>query len=203
MILEHSPFGRRGYFASFTLQGVQAGQIIAAAVFLPLSAVMSTDAFQSWGWRIPFLLSALVVVAGYIIRRRVDETPAFQEEAEHGEVPAAPIVMAVRENGSDMLRVDLHGADERDPDRGDGVRRDVRHQRRLRRRVDTDELPVDLGVGQRRRGDPDPVRRQPDRPDRPPPGDHRRLLWGPGILAYPYLYFVSQATCRWRSSSPS
>ena len=105
MILEHAPFGRRGYFGSFTLQGVQAGQIIAAAVFLPLSAVMSPDAFQSWGWRIPFLLSVVVVVAGYIIRRRVDETPAFQEEAEHGEVPAAPIVQAVRENGSDMLRV--------------------------------------------------------------------------------------------------
>src|SRR5689334_17622379 len=105
MILEHAPFGRRGYFGSFTLQGVQAGQIIAAAVFLPLSAVMSPDAFQSWGWRIPFLLSALVVVAGYVIRRRVDETPAFQEEAEHGEVPAAPIVQAVRENGADMLRV--------------------------------------------------------------------------------------------------
>src|SRR6478735_8293290 len=105
MILEHAPFGRRGYFGSFTLQGVQAGQIIAAAVFLPLSAVMSPDAFQSWGWRIPFLLSVLVVIAGYIIRRRVDETPAFQEEAEHGEVPKAPIVQAVSENGADMLRV--------------------------------------------------------------------------------------------------
>src|SRR5215213_1044413 len=105
MILEHAPFGRRGYFASFSLQGVQAGQIIAAAVFLPLSAAMSPAAFQSWGWRIPFLLSALVVVAGYIIRRRVDETPAFQEENVHGEVPKAPIVQAVRENGKDMLRV--------------------------------------------------------------------------------------------------
>jgi MFS family permease len=105
MILEHAPFGRRGYFGSFTLQGVQAGQVIAAAVFLPLSAIMSPEAFQSWGWRIPFLLSALVVVAGYIIRRRVDETPAFQEEAESGEIPKAPIVMAVRENGVDMLRV--------------------------------------------------------------------------------------------------
>src|ERR1700750_352665 len=105
MIVEHSPFGRRGYFGSFTLQGVQAGQIIAAAVFLPLSAVMSADAFASWGWRVPLLLSVVVVIAGYIIRRRVDETPAFQEEAEHGEVPAAPIVQAVRENGVDMLRV--------------------------------------------------------------------------------------------------
>jgi MFS family permease len=105
MIVEHSPFGRRGYYASFTLQGVQAGQIIAAAVFLPLSIVLPDDAFQSWGWRIPFLLSALVVVAGIIIRRRVDETPAFLEEETHGEIPKAPIVQAVRESGTDMFRV--------------------------------------------------------------------------------------------------
>ncbi|HEY7274295.1 MAG TPA: MFS transporter [Actinoplanes sp.] len=105
MIVEHSPFGRRGYYASFTLQGVQAGQIIAAAVILPLSALLSDEAFESWGWRIPFLLSAVVVVAGYIIRRRVDETPAFREEETHGEVPKAPIVQAVRESGPDMLRV--------------------------------------------------------------------------------------------------
>ncbi len=105
MIIEHSPFGRRGYYGSFTLQGVQAGQVLAAAVFLPLSAVMSKEAFQSYGWRIPFLLSVVVVIAGLIIRRRVDETPAFQEEAAHGEVPAAPIVQAFRESGPDMLRV--------------------------------------------------------------------------------------------------
>ena len=105
MIVEHAPFGKRGYYASFTLQGVQAGQILAAAVILPLSALLPESAFQSWGWRIPFLLSVVVVIAGMIIRRRVDETPAFQEEAVHGEVPKAPIVQAIRENGSDMLRV--------------------------------------------------------------------------------------------------
>jgi MFS family permease len=105
MIIEHAPFGRRGYYGSFTLQGVQAGQVLAAAVFLPLSAAMSPESFQSWGWRIPFLLSVVVVIAGVVIRRRVDETPAFQEEAAHGEVPKAPIVQAVKESGSDMLRV--------------------------------------------------------------------------------------------------
>src|SRR5919107_1908016 len=105
MILEHAPFGRRGYYTSYTLQGVQAGQILAAAVFLPLSALLPEEQFQSWGWRIPFLLSAVVVVAGYVIRRRVDETPVFVEEAAHGEVPKAPIVQAVRESGSDMFRV--------------------------------------------------------------------------------------------------
>src|ERR1700732_3891065 len=80
MILEHAPFGRRGYFASFTLQGVQAGQLLAAAVFLPLAAYMPEAAFNSWGWGIRFLASVVVIIAGYIIRRRVDETPEFTAE---------------------------------------------------------------------------------------------------------------------------
>src|ERR1700681_376710 len=87
MILEHAPFGRRGYFSSFSLQGVQAGQLLAAAIFLPLAHYMDKDSFNSWSWRIPFLLSFVVIVAGYIIRREVAETPAFAEEGEHGEVP--------------------------------------------------------------------------------------------------------------------
>jgi len=105
MILEHAPFGRRGFFSSFTLQGVQAGQILAAAVFLPLAHYMPADAFNSWGWRIPFLLSFIVIVAGYIIRREVDETPAFAEVDEKGAVPKAPVIQAVVESWRDMLRV--------------------------------------------------------------------------------------------------
>ncbi len=105
MILEHAPFGRRGFFASFTLQGVQAGQILAAAVFLPLAHYMPAEAFNSWGWRIPFLLSFLVIVAGYIIRREVHETPAFTEVDKSGKVPKAPVIQAVTESWRDMLRV--------------------------------------------------------------------------------------------------
>jgi MFS family permease len=105
MILEHAPFGRRGFFASFTLQGVQAGQILAAAIFLPLAAYMPEAAFNSWGWRIPFLASVLVIIAGYIIRRKVDETPAFAEEDKHGALPRAPIIEAFKLCWKDMLRV--------------------------------------------------------------------------------------------------
>jgi MFS family permease len=105
MILEHSPFGRRGFYSSFTLQGVQAGQILAAAVFLPLAHYMPADAFNSWGWRVPFLLSFVVIVAGYIIRREVAETPAFAEENQQGAVPKAPVVQAITESWPDMLRV--------------------------------------------------------------------------------------------------
>jgi MFS family permease len=105
MILEHAPFGRRGYFASYTLQGVQAGQILAAAVFLPLAHYMDKESFMSWGWRIPFLLSVVVIIAGYIIRRNVEETPAFAEESEHHEVPRSPILDAIKYCWRDMLRV--------------------------------------------------------------------------------------------------
>jgi len=105
MILEHAPFGRRGFFSSFALQGVQAGQILAAAVFLPLAHYMPAADFNSWGWRIPFLLSFLVIVAGYIIRREVHETPAFAEEGAKQAVLKAPVVQAITESWRDMLRV--------------------------------------------------------------------------------------------------
>ncbi|MFC7571140.1 MFS transporter [Klenkia terrae] len=90
MTMEHAPFGKRGFYTSFTLQGVQGGQLLAAAIFLPLAAVLPEDDFQSWGWRIPFLLSSVVIVVGLVVRRKVEETPAFQEKAATGEVPKAP-----------------------------------------------------------------------------------------------------------------
>ncbi len=105
MILEHAPFGRRGFFASFALQGVQAGQIMAAAVFLPLAHYMSPEAFISWGWRVPFLLSAVVIAAGYIIRRNVEETPVFAEQDKRGTVSRMPVLDAFRHCSPDMLRV--------------------------------------------------------------------------------------------------
>src|SRR6476660_4471895 len=73
MIVEHSPDARRGFFASFSLQGTQAGSILATAAMLPLATLLPTEAWLSWGWRIPFLLSAVVIVAGYVIRKRVQE----------------------------------------------------------------------------------------------------------------------------------
>jgi len=105
MILEHAPFGRRGFFASFTLQGVQAGQILAAAVFLPLAHYMPAEQFNTWGWRIPFILSFVVIVAGWIIRREVAETPAFTDKSALKERARSPIVDAFKYSTPDMLRV--------------------------------------------------------------------------------------------------
>jgi MFS family permease len=105
MILEHAPFGRRGFFASFTLQGVQAGQIMAAAVFLPLAHYMDPAAFMSWGWRVPFLLSFVVIIAGWVIRRNLDETPVFAEQGRKGAVSRTPVLEALKYCWPDMIRV--------------------------------------------------------------------------------------------------
>lgn len=105
MIIEHAPHGRRGFLASFALHGTVAGQILGAAIFLPMSMLLSDEAFKSWGWRIPFVLSAVVVIAGFLIRRRVEETRTFEEQQETGpEAHKVPLVEAFRENWREILR---------------------------------------------------------------------------------------------------
>ena len=98
MILEHAPFGRRGFYASFALQGVQAGQILAAAVFLPLAAYMPTDAFNSWGWRIPFLIGAILSLYGLYIRIGLPETPHFVAVEQQRAVESRPILRALKDH---------------------------------------------------------------------------------------------------------
>ncbi|MFF3491868.1 MFS transporter [Streptomyces sp. NPDC002795] len=105
MIIEHAPHGRRGFLASFALHGTVAGQILGAAIFLPMSMLLSDEAFTSWGWRVPFVLSAVVVLAGFLIRRRVEETKTFEEQQEAGpEAHKVPLVEAFRENWREIVR---------------------------------------------------------------------------------------------------
>ncbi|MDU0347647.1 MFS transporter [Actinomyces sp. MRS3W] len=93
MIVEHAPDEKRGFFASFSLQGTQFGSILATGVMLPLAALMPEDAFNSYGWRIPFLLSAVVILAGILIRRHVQEPPVFLAKKDQLEAERqAPVV---------------------------------------------------------------------------------------------------------------
>jgi MFS family permease len=106
LTLEHAPDHRRAFFSSFTLSGTQAGLIIATAVFLPIGT-LPDDQLLTWGWRIPFWLSAFVVLAGVLIRRRLEETPAFQAEASDGAVPKLPLAVLLSDHRADVLRVAL------------------------------------------------------------------------------------------------
>jgi MFS family permease len=104
MSFEHSPDHRRGFFTSWTLSGTQGGQVIAPLVFLPIAA-LPEEQLLTWGWRIPFLLSAVVVAVGYLIRRRLEETPLFEEEAAHGAAPKTPLAYLFKYHWRGVLRV--------------------------------------------------------------------------------------------------
>ncbi|TMR97656.1 MFS transporter [Nonomuraea basaltis] len=104
MTLEHAPENRRAYYTSFTLNGTQAGQIIATAIFLPIAALPEED-LLSWGWRVPFWLSIVVAVVGLVIRRTLEETPAFEQEVATNTVAKMPLAVLFREQWRDVLRV--------------------------------------------------------------------------------------------------
>lgn len=104
LTLEHAPPERRAFFTSFTLSGTQAGVILATLVFLLVSR-LSDQQLLAWGWRIPFWLSAIVVLVGYWLRRTLDETPAFLDQVERKEVAGTPIALVLREHPFDIIRV--------------------------------------------------------------------------------------------------
>ena len=77
---EHAPPRSRGFYSSLVQLGAPGGFVLPLAVFALLEATLSTDAFLSWGWRIPFLLSAVLVGIGMFIRLRITESPLFQRQ---------------------------------------------------------------------------------------------------------------------------
>lgn len=79
MSLEHAHDNSRAFITSWTLQGTQFGSLLATAVFIPFAALPEEQLF-SWGWRVPFWLSAFVVFAAWMIRRRLYEPPAFNQQ---------------------------------------------------------------------------------------------------------------------------
>jgi MFS family permease len=106
LTLEHAPDHRRGFFTSFTLEGTQGGLILANVVFL-LVALLPEDQLLSWGWRIPFLLSAVVVAVGYWVRRSLPETPEFQKVEQAHEVAKLPVAVLFRTHWAAVVRVVL------------------------------------------------------------------------------------------------
>ncbi|MER8073023.1 MFS transporter [Streptomyces sp. NPDC094034] len=79
LVSEHGDTRGRGFRSSFQQAGAPLGQLLANGILAVLAAVQSDEAFESWGWRIPFLLSALVVAIGIYLRLTVEESPVFRE----------------------------------------------------------------------------------------------------------------------------
>ena len=88
---ENAPKGKRAIYGTFPQLGAPIGFIIANGVFLALSLNLDPEAFQAWGWRVPFIASALLVIIGLYVRLKLVETPAFTKVVERGEVAKLPL----------------------------------------------------------------------------------------------------------------
>ena len=104
MVAEHGTARHRGYWASWPQAGVPLGSLLSAGILALMSNLQSEADFISWGWRVPFLLSAVLVVVGFYIRHRVAESPMFTAELERSETPPKmPIMDVIREEPHDVL----------------------------------------------------------------------------------------------------
>ncbi|THA23333.1 MFS transporter [Streptomyces sp. A1277] len=111
LVSEHGDAERRGFWASWPQTGAPAGQLLATGVLSALTALTSDSAFEAWGWRIPFLLSGVLVVIGLWIRLSVDESPLFkaalsradERRAASGAAEKMPVVAVLRHHWRDVL----------------------------------------------------------------------------------------------------
>ncbi|MFJ6698412.1 MFS transporter [Streptomyces sp. NPDC091272] len=110
IVSEHGGDRHRGFWASWPQAGAPGGNLLATGVLALLAAVQSEEAFLSWGWRIPFLLSGVLVIIGLWIRVSVSESPVFlaaqakaRADAEHGVKEQAPVVEVFRRSWREVL----------------------------------------------------------------------------------------------------
>ncbi|KZM58655.1 MFS transporter [Geobacillus stearothermophilus] len=102
LAVEYAPKEKRGLFGSIPQMGVTIGLLLGTFV-MSLMTLMPDETFMSWGWRIPFLLSALLVVFGLWVRHGIDETPSFKKVQATGRVANVPLVETLRTQWKEVL----------------------------------------------------------------------------------------------------
>lgn len=102
LAVEYAPPEKRGLFGSVPQMGVTIGMVLGTFA-LSIMTLLPDDSFMTWGWRVPFLLSALLVLFGLWIRKGIDETPSFKKVQESGEIPRIPIVETFRTHWREVL----------------------------------------------------------------------------------------------------
>ena len=104
MAVEHAPKGKKGFYGAFPQTGAPAGTALATVAFLA-AAQLPEEAFLSWGWRLPFLASAVLVVVGLAIRLAVDESPAFAAARNRGDLVKLPLKEAFRRHPKEIFLI--------------------------------------------------------------------------------------------------
>ncbi|WP_342384309.1 MFS transporter [Agrococcus sp. KRD186] len=100
MAIEHAPSNRRGLYGSFVQAGVPIGMLLATGILAAIRAMFPGDSFLEVGWRIPFFISIILVLVGFIVRRSVDESPVFQEIKQTAQQESAPIIQVFKKYGA-------------------------------------------------------------------------------------------------------
>ncbi len=100
---EYAPEGKRGLYSSFPQLGPAVGFILANGLYLVLGESMSTQDFDSWGWRLPFLFSAVLVAVGFFIRMKIAETPVFREALAKADPEKVPFLQLLKKQGLVLL----------------------------------------------------------------------------------------------------
>ncbi|WP_165922220.1 MFS transporter [Pseudonocardia endophytica] len=103
LLTEQAPAGRRGFWGSIAQLGSPIGGLVSNALFFLFAAVLSQDAFQSWGWRIPFLLSVLVIGLGLALQLRLDDSPAFRRISAASDRSRTPVLEVLRTRWTGVL----------------------------------------------------------------------------------------------------
>ncbi|NAZ15509.1 MFS transporter [Glutamicibacter soli] len=99
MAVEHAEEGKRGRSGSYPQVGVPLGMLLASGMMALMTGVISPgDAFLEWGWRVPFLVSIILIAIGFFVRRSVDESPVFEEIAEHKAQTKVPILVLFKKH---------------------------------------------------------------------------------------------------------
>jgi MFS family permease len=102
LAVEYAPPEKRGLYGSIPQMGVTIGMFM-GTIALWLMTMLPEESFMTWGWRVPFILSALLVIFGLWIRKGIDETPEFKKVQESGEVPKLPIVDTLKYHWREVL----------------------------------------------------------------------------------------------------
>jgi len=99
MCFEHAPWRKKGLYTGITQAGFPVGLLLANFAFL-----VSVPLGDQWAWRVPFLLSAVLIVVGILIRLKIEESPEFEELKEEGEISKNPLLEVLRDDWRNVLR---------------------------------------------------------------------------------------------------
>lgn len=107
MAVEYAPRKHRTVYGSFSQMGLPVGIIVSNLVFIAVTATLAPEAFAAWGWRVQFLLSALLIIVALYLRLKVQDSPVFQQTQERQEVDRFPIGRLLRNHGGTTVQAGL------------------------------------------------------------------------------------------------